>query len=416
MGKAKKTATDPITPLPSSKRKLTAQAAATLTDNIDQEEATPVDILERFPSKKTRNNKKQRDPLPCIDPDASYLLDLQSKSLPPPPLPVPNFGYACLNSILRDLKPSVFTSRDCIKRTLDTKGRTYLGELCLANCKDLARLIQWNAEHGVRFFRMSSVLWPWMGTFDFSTDIPQKEEIKEALKFAGDLARAHDIRITFHPSHFVKLGTEDRVLAEKSMKELEVHSEILDLMGYDEASPWNKINIHVGGVYGNKAGTLKRWAANYKQLSLNCQKRVTVENDDIANSYSLEDLLDLHNMCGVPLVFDFHHHRFCPGSLTEEQAFKAAIKTWPAGVRPVVHWSESQAGRKPHAHSDYVRGPIYLHGLERDVDVMIEAKAKEQALLCYRDGLPIPDDVVAIEEVAPPVMVDAEMGMKMDVV
>lgn len=53
-------------------------------------------------------------------------------------------------------------------------------------------------------------------------------------------------------------------------------------------------------------------------------------------------------------VFDFHHQKFCPGSMTAKQAVHAAVATWPKGIRPVVHWSESQEGRKPHAHSDYV--------------------------------------------------------------
>jgi UV DNA damage endonuclease len=304
---------------------------------------------------------------------------------------VPNFGYACLCMELRELKPPVFTSRDCIKRTLDEKGLPYLGELCLANCRDLARLIQWNHEHGIRFFRMSSVLWPWMGAFE-STQLPQYDEIAAALRFAGDLARAYGQRVTFHPSHFVKLAAPVEELVAKSLRELEAHSEILDLMGF-EPSPTNKINIHVGGIYaalGDKRATMQRWADNYRRLSPACRRRVTVENDDVASAFSLEDLLGLHAMCGVPLVFDFHHHRFCPGSLTEEQALRAAVATWPPGVRPVVHWSESSGpGRRPHAHSDYVRGPIdgsALHGMEAEVDVMIESKCKERALLALRQG------------------------------
>lgn len=86
------------------------------------------------------------------------------------------------------------------------------------------------------------------------------------------------------------------------------------------------------------------------------------------------------------------------------------MRTWPPGVRPVVHWSESQAGRKPHAHSDYVRGPVGLHGLEGAVDVMIEAKAKERALLAYRDGLPIPEEP-PVEEPPPPA--DAALAMRL---
>ena len=73
------------------------------------------------------------------------------------------------------------------------------------------------------------------------------------------------------------------------------------------------------------------------------------------------------------------------GDWTAEQAFLAAIKTWPSGVRPIVHWSESQEGRKPHAHSDYISGPMNLCGHAADVDVMIEAKCKERTLLRFRD-------------------------------
>lgn len=90
--------------------------------------------------------------------------------------------------------------------------------------------------------------------------------------------------------------------------------------------------------------------------------------------------------------------QFCPGRLTEEQAFKAAIATWPAGMRPVVHWSESQAGRKPHAHSNYVRCLPNLYGRAADVDVMVEAKAKEQAVLCFRGDQPFLPDLPTEEE------------------
>ena len=164
-------------------------------------------------------------------------------------------------------------NRDLIRRTLDTKGPEYLGELALANCRDLARLIQWNHEHGIRFFRVSSVIWPWMGTYDVTT-LPQYEEISKTLRFAGDLSRLYGQRITFHPSHFVKLGGEEPGLTAKSSSELEAHSQVFDLMGF-EPSPWNKINIHVGGVYGDKELTMGRWAAAYLQLSDRCRARVT---------------------------------------------------------------------------------------------------------------------------------------------
>lgn len=153
-----------------------------------------------------------------------------------------------------------------------------------------------------------------------------------------------------------------------------------------------QINIHVGGVYGSKTKSMARFAASVASLSPSCRARLTVENDDRRNSYSVADLLQLHADSGVPITFDFHHHKFCPGGQSLEQALQAALDTWPAGVRPVVHWSEppecpQRAKLRPHAHSAFVYGPIDVLGREGEVDVMIESKAKEVALLLYRDEL-----------------------------
>ncbi|KAK9810874.1 hypothetical protein WJX73_004514 [Symbiochloris irregularis] len=291
--------------------------------------------------------------------------------------------------VLRDQKPAVFTNRHCIKKTFDEKGLEYIGQLALENVESLAGVIQWNHENGVRFFRMSSNVFPWATEYKLR-ELPNFDLIAEKLAFAGKLARAYDQRLTFHPSHFVKLAAAEPKLLAKSIHELEVHSEMLDLMGYAEASPVNKINIHVGGVYGDKEETLKRFAAGFRKLSPRCQKRLTLENDDLCNSFSVADLMGLHREIGVPVVFDFHHWKFCTGDQTQEEALADALSTWPKGIRPVVHWSESQEGRPGHAHSDYIYGPMDLYGRDKDVDVMIEAKCKEQSLLAFRGDIPLP--------------------------
>ena len=90
---------------------------------------------------------------------------------------------------------------------------------------------------------------------------------------------------------------------------------MLDLMGYEEANPTNKVNIHIGGVYGDKQETLERFAKGFQMLSPRCQARLTIENDDLANSFSIADLLPLARKINVPLVFDFHHWKFCKGGL-----------------------------------------------------------------------------------------------------
>jgi len=103
--------------------------------------------------------------------------------------------------------------------------------------------------------------------------------------------------------------------------------------------------------------------------------------------YSVKDLMKIHECCGIPIVFDYHHHQFCTGDLTEQQALELAISTWPEGITPVVHYSSSRLKEtgnpkeKPQAHADYILEKINTYG--HDVDIMLECKAKELALKQY---------------------------------
>jgi len=219
------------------------------------------------------------------------------------------------------------------------------------------------------------------------TDLPDYTKIINLLKGAGILAEKYGQRLTFHPSHFNALGSPNPVVVEKTIKELNAHSKIMDLMGLS-ATVYNKINIHIGGAYGDKQATLKRWIDNYHRLDPNTKMRLTVENDDKENMYSVRDLYHgISEQCGVPIVFDYYHHKFCTGGLSEQDALNLAIKTWPKGITPCCHYSESR--RKEHldesikaqAHSDLIEGTICRYGNE--VDVVVEAKHKELAVLNY---------------------------------
>ena len=177
---------------------------------------------------------------------------------------------------------------------------------------------------------------------------------------------------------------------ENTIKELNHHSDIFDMMGYKDATPYNKINIHVGGTYGGDfEGTAKRWCENYHKLSERCQQRLTLENDDKPSMWSTLEIYNrIHRVVGVPIVFDYHHHRFCPGGQTEEEALKLAASTWPPWIAPVVHVSESRALEqgdakiRPQAHSDFIEKMVNSYGQRHDI--MLECKKKELALLRLR--------------------------------
>ena len=294
-----------------------------------------------------------------------------------------NLGYACINMTLSGQKPKVTTNRSMIKRTFQQRGVEYATELGLQNARDLYRILEWNNENGIKLFRLSSEMFPWGSEYEIEKS-PHYLRIKTILMACGNYAKKNGIRITSHPGPFNVLVSPRPHVVENTITDLELHGKIFDLMGLEQ-SHYNKINIHCNGVYGDKESAMNRFCENFKRLSPSVKSRLTVENDDKASMYSVKDLMYLNKQIGIPIVFDYHHHKFCTGGLTEEEALKLAISTWPEDIKPIVHYSESKALHeendklKPQAHSDYINKLPKLYGT--DVDVMVEAKAKELAIL-----------------------------------
>lgn len=303
-----------------------------------------------------------------------------------------NLGYACINMGFSSLPKSkrITTNRSMIKKTFMEKGLPYASELALQNIKDLRKILQWNEDNGIKFYRMSSDVFPWMSEYEFQ-DLPDYNEICYQLDLAGEYATLNGHRLTFHPGPFNVLGSPKASVADKAIKELNQHSQMMDLMGF-LPSHYNKINIHVGGTYGGDfEGTAERWCKAFNRLHEGTKARLTLENDDKASMWSVKHIYDyIYPKVGVPIVFDYHHHRFCTGGLSEEEALKLAVSTWKS-AKPVVHLSESRRNEqgdakiKEQAHSDYVYTPVSNYGC--DYDMMIEAKAKELSLIRYRDIL-----------------------------
>ena len=298
-------------------------------------------------------------------------------------------GYACINMTLSENTPKITTNRSMIKKTFQAKGLEYAGELGLKNAKDLLHILKWNKENGITFFRLSSDFFPWASNYKFE-ELPQFNSIKAELEKSGKFAIDNGIRITSHPGPFNVLVSPREHVVENTITDLEIHGRVFDLMGLSQ-TPYNKLNIHCNGVYGDKISAMDRFCKNFKRLSPSVQSRLTVENDDKASMYSVKDLMYIHERIGIPIVFDYHHHKFNTGGLSEEEALKLAMSTWPDGIKPAVHYSESKALHeendkiKPQAHSDYINELPNLYGM--DVAVMVEAKAKELAILPFINKL-----------------------------
>ena len=291
-----------------------------------------------------------------------------------------NLGYACINMTLR--KDKITTNRSMIKRTFLKEGITRSSDLALQNTRDLIEIIKWNHKNGFKLFRMTSDLIPWASEFSLSS-MPDYRKISILLNGAGSLAAKYGQRITSHPGPFNVLVSPNERVVNNTIRDLSIHGEIFDLMGLSR-TPYNKINIHCNGVYGDKQSAMDRFCKNFERLPESVQTRLTVENDDKASMYSVKDLMYIHERIGIPIVFDYHHHKFCTGDMTEQEALELAMSTW-GDIKPIVHYSESRTledeTAKPRAHSDYIYSEINTYG--HDLDIVVEAKAKELTVLNY---------------------------------
>ena len=295
-----------------------------------------------------------------------------------------NLGYACINMTLQE-KEKITTNRGMIKRTFKAKGLPYASELAEINTRNLLPILMWNHKNNIKVFRMTSCLFPWASEYEME-DLPGWEQIEINLKKAGAYARHVGMRLSFHPGPFNILTSPKEHVVQNSIVDLRMHGKVMDVMGMDR-NRWSKINIHIGATYGDKQSAIDRWCKNYELLPESVKTRITLENDDKASMYSVKDLYQVYERLGVPIVFDYHHHKFCTGDMTEEEALKMAASTW-GDVRPTCHYSESKALNenldvKPQAHSDYIFNKINDWGL--DIDVVLEAKAKELSILKYRE-------------------------------
>jgi len=294
-------------------------------------------------------------------------------------------GLCCLNMTLRGQNPSVFASRKMIIRTIKQKGIYCLKMKIIENLCDVLKIMDWNEENGIKVYRLSSEMFPHKSnpkvedyTFNFVLDL---------LKLIGDKSRKYNQRLTFHPGQYNVVGTPNQKVFEQTCINLKYQADVLDLM---EMGVDSVMVVHGGGMYGDKEKTKIRWCEQFQELPENVKKRLVLENCE--KSFSIKDCLEVSNRINIPIVFDTHHFE-CYKLLHPDEDFEDAsvyipliLETWKKrGIKPKFHVSEQGSGRCGH-HSDYINEiPEYLLEIPQkygiDIDIMIEAKCKELAIL-----------------------------------
>ncbi|KAJ7933764.1 UV-endonuclease UvdE-domain-containing protein [Mycena leptocephala] len=289
-------------------------------------------------------------------------------------------GYACLNTVLRNKKPAkdaVFSSRTCRLDSIKKNGIEWVKDLGRKNVEDLLTMIQWNEDNNIRFMRMSSEMFPFASHAVHGYSL---EYCAPLLARVGELAKRFGHRLTAHPGQYTQLGSPKPEVVASSVRELEYHCEMMDRMGLGVDSV---MIIHGGGMYDDKNATLGRVKKTIKEvLSQRARARLVLENDEMC--YNADDLLPLCEELDVPLVFDYHHDALFPSSIPPSEIIKRANVIWTRrGIKPKQHLSEARPGAitlmERRAHAD--RCESLPDDLPDDMDLMIEAKDKEQAVL-----------------------------------
>jgi UV DNA damage endonuclease len=270
----------------------------------------------------------------------------------------------------------------------------------------LEAILGYLEDNAIGLYRMATGLAPYASHPDLPQFRDQPRACAERLAAIGARARDAGIRLSTHPGQYTVLNSEDERVAALAVEELEVQAEILDGMGL---GPEAVVVLHVGGAAGGTAAALDRVARGFERLPDAARARVVVENDDRA--FGLADVLAVAERIGRPVVWDvLHHHCHDPERIPDHEALRLAAATWPNGVTPKVHFSSPRTaveerrrrvGRRVErsvalpplrAHADLVDPIAFEHFLTgtvagRDVDVMLECKAKDLALLRLREQL-----------------------------
>jgi len=298
-------------------------------------------------------------------------------------------GYACISVKMR--AEGVYTGRTLILKTLQERGLEAARDLARQNVADLLKLIEYNESIGVRFFRITSNLFPHMDNPAISQREIDMDDIYNIDFARGELAKCGrkalnlGHRITMHPGQFAQLGSPRPEVVAQTGRDLGTHAEILAAMGL-EPSHGSVLIIHGGGTFGDKNATGERFRCAFRALPAETRKYISLENDEF--QWSVLDLLPICEELEIPLCIDFFHHSCRDAAkfdIFAPELIHRIMNTWRRrGIKPKCHWSAQAAAARVGTHADCVDEiPASVIDIckQYDCDIMIEAKKKDECVL-----------------------------------
>lgn len=283
-------------------------------------------------------------------------------------------GYVSISKTLDITTSKTITYTEFQKH----KDINILNEIIIKNLTNLEKIIDYNIKNNIHFYRLTSKLIPLASHKDINFDYINK--FKKYYQKIGNKIKKHNIRIDSHPDQFCVLNSTKKEVIDSSIEILKYHYNILNALGIK-----NKIIIlHIGSSVLGKDNSIKRFINNFNKLPDYLKSCIALENDD--KIYNVKDTLFLCEKLNIPMVLDYHHHICNNDSINIDAYLERIFKTWK--ITPKIHFSSPKNNTKKdfRSHNDYINPEDFINFLEKikylniDLDIMLECKAKDEAL------------------------------------
>jgi UV DNA damage endonuclease len=291
-------------------------------------------------------------------------------------------GYPCKNLALKNINSTTFRIKSYSEKRFK--------ETVKNNLNHLQKILEFNLNNNILFFRLSSDIIPFASHPICKVD--WRDIFKKDLEKIGDYINKNNMRISMHPDQFVILNSKNDIVIENSIRELQYHADLLESMKMPLDA---KIQIHVGGIYDNKSFAKKRFIKTFKNLEENLKNRIIIENDD--RLYPLKDCIEINNQTGIPIVFDIFHHECLNNKESTTDALISAANTWKYSFDgfPIIDYSSQSIGERKGKHAKTLNKSHFIYSYNQikkinrdysiDFDIMLEIKDKENSTFLALD-------------------------------
>ena len=298
-------------------------------------------------------------------------------------------GYACHNMNLESITAA---HRITLKKLKTLSREEQLAKLRIVlrkNLEALRNILEFNVVHGIKLYRIPSELVP-LATHEITSDWDYFQEFANEFEEIGNYIKEHELRVTIHVTQYTFLNSNREEVASQAVRDIHYHSQLLDQIGLDQSGV---VVIHVGGVYGNKEAAIDRFIDRFSILNDSAKRRIVIENDD--KSFDILEVLKIARKVKVPALFDYHHYRCLDQRGDLKEVLIQVKETW-GKKRMKIHYSSPKSQSNYRSHSEYINSDNFMEFINslkkmglKDIDIMLECKAKDKALFKLQKELKI---------------------------